>query len=138
VSGTIAGVRACRVCGCTEHDCRRCVERTGEPCCWVDADLCSACVGRRAAAGTDAGLVFRDLAGRGRDGAYLRQVRGYAHPDTRRVLRGLVEAGLVEATGRGRNVRVRLTPGGWGRLDAATRRRLGAAADPWRELGGEG
>lgn len=36
----------CRVCGCTDHDCRGCIERTGEPCHWVEADLCSACVGR--------------------------------------------------------------------------------------------
>lgn len=33
----------CRVCGCTDMDCRRCVERTGEPCSWVFANLCSAC-----------------------------------------------------------------------------------------------
>jgi hypothetical protein len=39
------GVRACRVCGCTEDDCAGCVERTGGPCTWVEADLCSACVG---------------------------------------------------------------------------------------------
>ena len=35
--------RACRVCGCTDADCRGCIERTGEPCQWVEADLCSAC-----------------------------------------------------------------------------------------------
>ena len=33
----------CRVCGCTDVDCSGCVERTGEPCSWVEADLCSAC-----------------------------------------------------------------------------------------------
>lgn len=38
----IAGV--CRVCGCTDDDCTGCVERTGSPCSWVEADLCSACV----------------------------------------------------------------------------------------------
>lgn len=37
--------RVCRVCGCTQDDCRRCVERTGRPCRWVAGDLCSACVG---------------------------------------------------------------------------------------------
>lgn len=37
-------VRSCRVCGCTEDDCSGCIERTGEPCYWVAADLCSACV----------------------------------------------------------------------------------------------
>ena len=36
-------VRSCRVCGCTEEDCRQCIERTGEPCSWVEQDLCSAC-----------------------------------------------------------------------------------------------
>jgi len=37
------GERTCRACGCTEHDCRGCIERTGEPCHWIDIDLCSAC-----------------------------------------------------------------------------------------------
>jgi hypothetical protein len=35
----------CRVCGCTDRDCRRCIEKTGEPCYWVEKDLCSACAG---------------------------------------------------------------------------------------------
>ncbi len=34
---------ACRACGCTDDDCRECIERTGEPCHWVEDDLCSAC-----------------------------------------------------------------------------------------------
>jgi hypothetical protein len=38
-------IRACRVCGCTDEDCSGCIERTGEPCSWVDDDLCSACDG---------------------------------------------------------------------------------------------
>jgi ParB family chromosome partitioning protein len=38
-------VRTCRVCGCTDNDCRGCIERTGEPCHWVAPDLCSACEG---------------------------------------------------------------------------------------------
>jgi hypothetical protein len=33
----------CRLCGCTETDCRGCIERTGAPCYWVDVNLCSAC-----------------------------------------------------------------------------------------------
>lgn len=33
----------CRVCGCTDEDCRQCIERTGQPCHWVEDDLCSAC-----------------------------------------------------------------------------------------------
>jgi hypothetical protein len=36
-----AGV--CRVCGCTDDDCSQCIEKTGEPCTWVEPDLCSAC-----------------------------------------------------------------------------------------------
>lgn len=35
----------CRVCGCTEDDCSECVEATGEPCHWVEPDLCSRCAG---------------------------------------------------------------------------------------------
>jgi len=35
--------RKCRICGCTEGDCRQCVEKTGKPCHWVEEDLCSAC-----------------------------------------------------------------------------------------------
>jgi DnaK suppressor protein len=35
--------RKCRVCGCTEYDCRQCIEKTGEACHWVEQDLCSAC-----------------------------------------------------------------------------------------------
>jgi hypothetical protein len=33
----------CRECGCTDDNCENCIEKTGEPCCWVEADLCSAC-----------------------------------------------------------------------------------------------
>jgi len=36
------------VCGCTDDDCRQCVEKTGEPCYWVEPDLCSACRPSRA------------------------------------------------------------------------------------------
>jgi hypothetical protein len=38
-----AEVGTCRVCGCTDADCRQCIEKTGEPCYWVEDDLCSAC-----------------------------------------------------------------------------------------------
>lgn len=34
----------CRVCGCTDDDCTECVKKTGEPCHWVEFDLCSACL----------------------------------------------------------------------------------------------
>lgn len=37
-------VAACRVCSCTDYDCSQCIEKTGEPCHWVEPDLCSACV----------------------------------------------------------------------------------------------
>ncbi len=37
-------IQACRVCGCTDDDCHQCIMRTGEPCSWVEPDLCSACV----------------------------------------------------------------------------------------------
>ena len=40
----------CRNCGCTGEDCSGCVERTGEPCYWVEADLCSACAAPAAVA----------------------------------------------------------------------------------------
>ena len=33
----------CRVCGCVDEDCYCCVAFTGDPCYWVEADLCSAC-----------------------------------------------------------------------------------------------
>ena len=33
----------CRICGCTDNDCEVCVLRTGQPCSWVEDDLCSAC-----------------------------------------------------------------------------------------------
>jgi hypothetical protein len=36
--------RRCRKCGCTQDDCSKCIERTGQPCHWVKMDLCSACI----------------------------------------------------------------------------------------------
>lgn len=38
--------RTCRVCGCTDGDCQRCIEKMGYACHWVEEDLCSACVGK--------------------------------------------------------------------------------------------
>jgi ParB/RepB/Spo0J family partition protein len=37
----------CGVCGCTDDDCRQCIEATGHPCHWVDIDrtICSRCMG---------------------------------------------------------------------------------------------
>lgn len=40
----IDSLRRCRVCGCTQYDCRQCIEKTGSACHWVEQDLCSACV----------------------------------------------------------------------------------------------
>jgi len=39
-------VRRCRVCGCTDDNCAKCVAKIGMPCEWVndEEDLCSACV----------------------------------------------------------------------------------------------
>lgn len=34
----------CRICGCTDDDCSGCIKRTGQPCEWVEFDLCSACI----------------------------------------------------------------------------------------------
>jgi len=36
-------VPACRVCGCTDEDCRVCIEAQGFPCSWVEPNLCSRC-----------------------------------------------------------------------------------------------
>ena len=36
-------VARCRECGCTESNCAHCIKRTGQPCTWVEEDLCSAC-----------------------------------------------------------------------------------------------
>ncbi len=35
----------CAICGCTEEDCHQCIERTGQPCTWVNSQrtVCSAC-----------------------------------------------------------------------------------------------
>lgn len=35
----------CKICGCTDEDCRQCIEKTGHPCHWVAPNLCSACEG---------------------------------------------------------------------------------------------
>ncbi len=37
--------RKCRICGCTDDDCSQCIAKTGEPCHWVEPNLCSACAG---------------------------------------------------------------------------------------------
>jgi ParB/RepB/Spo0J family partition protein len=35
--------RKCRICGCTEDNCKQCIVKTGKPCTWIEKDLCSAC-----------------------------------------------------------------------------------------------
>ena len=42
--GKKSRAQRCQICGCTEADSGVCVERTGEPCHWVEEDLCSACL----------------------------------------------------------------------------------------------
>jgi hypothetical protein len=34
---------ACRVCGCTEDNCEKCIQAQGHACHWVEEDLCSRC-----------------------------------------------------------------------------------------------
>jgi hypothetical protein len=53
-------IRRCRVCGCTDDDCRQCIEKTGEPCYWVEDDLCSACAGEPNLDGEDGELYPDD------------------------------------------------------------------------------
>ncbi|MCX8533062.1 hypothetical protein [Chryseobacterium luquanense] len=40
--------QTCSVCGCTDYDCRQCIEKTGRPCHWYEDNLCSACAGSMA------------------------------------------------------------------------------------------
>lgn len=35
--------QTCKICGCTDYDCRQCIEKTGNPCYWFEKDVCSAC-----------------------------------------------------------------------------------------------
>lgn len=51
IRATTTAVDWCRACGCTEDDCRACVDATGQPCGWADADhtLCTRCADATAA-----------------------------------------------------------------------------------------
>ena len=64
-------VRSCRVCGCTDDDCRQCIGKTGRPCHWVEEDLCSACAegseGGPDLDGEDGGFVYDDEYGEEED-----------------------------------------------------------------------
>ena len=42
VRGTMAGERACRVCGCTDK--RACADLFDDACHWIEPGLCSACI----------------------------------------------------------------------------------------------
>jgi ParB/RepB/Spo0J family partition protein len=39
----LAPQTACRQCGCTQNNCRQCIEVSGQPCSWVEPALCSSC-----------------------------------------------------------------------------------------------
>lgn len=51
--------RMCRVCGCTDNNCAQCIEKTGEACHWVEADLCSACVDEKEKVASSANKVAK-------------------------------------------------------------------------------
>jgi hypothetical protein len=38
-TGVMRPQAVCRVCGCTEADCRGCIAKTGAPCYWVDSTV---------------------------------------------------------------------------------------------------
>ena len=52
---------ACRVCGCVDEDCYCCVMHTGDPCWWVDLDLCSACRGNNPCQGENDGIGYQKV-----------------------------------------------------------------------------
>ena len=39
----MAKEQICKICGCTDYSCPQCIEKTGQPCYWVEKNLCSAC-----------------------------------------------------------------------------------------------
>jgi len=103
----------CQVCGCTDEDCTDCVDRTGEPCAWVEPALCSACVGSPKARPTWAGRLVQQLRnGAAAGGVYRRALEGHAHKEFDAALGKLVALGLVKAKGKGKLMRLELTPKG--------------------------
>ncbi len=38
-----AGIKKCKICGCTDDDCTQCVKAQGKVCTWVTNELCSRC-----------------------------------------------------------------------------------------------
>lgn len=49
-------VRKCRLCSCTDTDCRQCIFLDGRRCFWTEPDLCSSC-----AAASGEGLVRKEV-----------------------------------------------------------------------------
>lgn len=45
--GVINWYGRCKICHCTELDCQRCIDVSGEPCSWANEErtLCTRCVG---------------------------------------------------------------------------------------------
>jgi len=55
-------MRACRKCGCTED--HACMDNYGNPCFWVEEDLCSECAGDEwRYHGVKIGKIKKDFAG---------------------------------------------------------------------------
>lgn len=91
--------RRCRICGCVEAECARCILLTGEPCEWVEADLCSAC---QAPPGPPTIVVNEEEQARAakrresaRKGAETVRKRGEAHRKAKRAAAGLPEPAPV-------------------------------------------
>lgn len=57
---TVFDVRRCRGCGCSDHE--ACIDDFGQPCFWVEEDLCSECL----ANGRPTAIVVVQPAGKGR------------------------------------------------------------------------
>lgn len=107
----------CRVCGCTDLDCRGCIERTGIPCRWIEPDLCSACAPQPSAEREAASRLAMDAAhelaaryqlpavllvlsdGGGYFHAGVTTKRGHSAEGPMRVLAALVFDGMKSLTG---------------------------------------
>ena len=44
IDPSLKGIRICKVCGCTDDNCSKCIERTGKSCYWINESICSACL----------------------------------------------------------------------------------------------
>lgn len=74
--------QVCRECGCTDKDCKNCIEKTGEPCFWVEKDLCSACAFK------EEWQVFKTMSSKGDKVGYLL--------DLANVLSGIMEQIFID------------------------------------------